>query len=159
VGLPARFAAVLERVSGKDSDQLGLVLTPERSIKLTPIPLFNQELGRWLELNDQVDEERLVLNLSASLAERVTLDKQKRFKLSATMIEVCQIQRDVMIVGSLRTMQLYAVDVWREMIARNLPQMGAASTKVALKGEPQAPVQYVIQAVPTTEPGGAKRPR
>jgi MraZ protein len=158
VALPARFANLLRRTAGEETGTIGLRLTPERSIKLMPPGLFDRELARWDKLDDDLDEERLVLNLSASLAERVALDKQNRFKLNALMMEVCQVQREVVIVGSIRYMQLYAAEVWRAMVERDLPRMGEAMAKVSGKGQPPAPVQYIIQATPP-EAGGGKPSR
>ncbi|MCL5269547.1 MAG: hypothetical protein M1457_03085 [bacterium] len=146
VGIPARFMSVLRAICPDQADTLGVMITPDRSIKLMPAPYFAREIERWQALNDQVDEERMVLNLSTSMAELLALDKQNRIKLNPLMQEVCQLDRQVVIVGNLGYMQLFALKVWREMFERGLPQWGAASTRVARKDEPKAPVQYVINA-------------
>jgi hypothetical protein len=62
------------------------------------------------------------------------------------MIERCSIDRQVMIVGHLKCMQLWDVGVWREQNERGQARLSAASTAVARKGDAPAPVQYVIHA-------------
>lgn len=146
VGIPARFMSVLRTICPDQADAIGVMITPDQSIKLMPIPYFEKEIARLSQLNDQVDEERMMLNLLASLAERAPLDKQNRIKLNPFMMKECAIGRDVVIMGSIQYMQIFDQKVWREYYKTSLPQLGAATSRVAKKDEPKASVQYVINA-------------
>ncbi len=152
VGIPARFMSVLRESCPEDAETVGVMITPDRSIKIMPAPYFNGEITRWQGLNDQLEEERLMLNLATSMAEVVALDKQNRIKLNPLMMKVCQIGREVVIVGSLQYMQLFDLKTWREMIETGLPQWGSASTRIARKEEPKTTVQYVIHTGGETTP-------
>ena len=154
VAIPSRFMTVLRAICPAEADSVGLMITPERSIKIMPATLFRSELDRWGTLNEQVDEERMVLNLSTSLAELVAMDKQNRVKLNPLMMELCQIDQKVVIVGNLKYMQLFDMKVWKEIFRQGLSQFGQAATRVARKDEPQPqPVQYVINAGPPPQKG------
>ena len=148
VGIPARFMSVLRALEPKESDRLGLTITPDRSIKLMPASRFREEIERISRLDDQVDQERMILNMATSLAESVTLDKQNRVKLSPMMTELCGIDRQVVIVGNLKFMQLFDAKAWRELCERSLSTWSQAATAVARRAEAPAPVQYVINAQP-----------
>jgi MraZ protein len=146
VGIPARFMSVLRTICPDQADAVGVMITPDKSIKLMPVPFFEKEIERLSQLNDQVDEERMMLNLLASLAERAPLDKQNRIKLNPFMMKECAIDRDVVIMGSIQYMQIFDQKVWREYYKSGLPQLGAAASRVAKKDEPRPAVQYVINA-------------
>lgn len=144
VGIPARFMAVLRAICPNEADSVGVMITPDRSIKVMPIPYFAAEIESWSKFNDRIDEERMMLNLSTSMAERMALDKQNRFKLNPLMRELCMIDQKVVIQGSMNYMQIFDAAAWREMFNKNLARWGQASTHVALKNEPKAPVQQFV---------------
>jgi MraZ protein len=133
VGIPRRFMTVLRAADPDHGDGVGVMITPERSIKVMPVAYFNQELARWSGLNEQIDEERMILNLSTSMAELAALDKQNRIKLNPLMMELCSIDRQVVVVGSIKFMQIFDVKVWRQMFERDLPRLSDASTAVATR--------------------------
>ena len=152
VAFPARFLAVLRQICPDQADAVGLVVSPDRSIKIMPLPAFEEALEAWRNLDDQVPEERMVLNMSTSLADVVQLDTQNRIKLNPEMMGFCEIDRQVVFTGNLQYMQLYDANVWREKVQENLKDLSDAAGKVARsKKEPQRPVQYVIDATPSPE--------
>lgn len=144
VSIPARFMTVLRAICPDQDKSVGVMITPECSLKIMPAPYFAQEVESWGQFNDRVDEERMMLNLSTPVAELLSLDKQNRFKLNPLVREICSIDRQVVIVGSMRYMQLFDLNVWRAMFKKSLPMWGQASTRVARKKEPQAPVQQFV---------------
>ena len=144
VGIPARFMTVLRAICPDEADSVGVMITPDRSIKIMPIPYFAAEIESWGKFNDRIDEERMMLNLSTSMAERMALDKQNRFKVNPLMREICMIDQKVVIQGSLNYMQIYDATAWRETFNKNLQLWGQASTRVALKNEAKAPVQQFV---------------
>lgn len=144
VGIPARFMTVLRAICPDAADSVGVMITPDRSIKIMPAPCFAKEIESWSQFNDRIDEERMMLNLSTSMAERLALDKQNRFKLNPLMRDICAIDRQVVIVGSMRYMQLFDLNVWRDTIEKSLPNWGKASTRVASRNEPKAPIQQFV---------------
>lgn len=154
VGIPARFMATLRAICPERADAVGVMITPDLSIKLMPALFFEQEIERLNRLNDQVEEERLILNLSTSFAELAQLDKQNRIKLNPLMMEECSIRRDVVIIGSRQYMQLFDEKSWREYRKRALPLLGSAASQVARKSEPKSPIQYVINAGSVEPPAG-----
>ncbi len=146
VGIPARFMAVLRALEPQAHDQLGLMMTPDRSIKLMPAGVFREEIARVSQLDDRVDQERMMLNMATSLAELAVLDKQNRVKLNPMMMELCGLDRQVIIVGNLKFMQLFDAKGWRELCERSLGAWSQASTQVARRDQAPTPVQYVINA-------------
>ena len=134
VGIPSRFVAVLRELCPDRCDSVGVMITPDRSIKIMPAPVFEKELERWSELNDQIDEERTVLNMSTSLADELALDRQNRIRLNPLMMDLCRIERHVVFVGTVHYMQLFDDKVYRAMVERQLPQWAQAATRVARKG-------------------------
>ena len=132
VGIPARFAGVLQDLCPEQNEVVGLMITPERSIKIMPAPYFYEEIERWNQLNEHVDEQRMVLNMNTSLAETVTLDSQNRIKLNPLMMDLCSIRRkgQVAVVGSLKYMQIFDAQSWRRMLEQALPKLGAADSRV-----------------------------
>lgn len=136
VGIPARFMSVLRSVSPDHTDSVGLMITPERSIKIMPMPVFLEEIERWNQLDEQDAAERMIKNLATSSAELVTLDKQNRIKLNPLMMEICDIRQQVVIVGSMHFMQLFDVDVWKSMFKTGLDQLGKAMQRVADRDKP-----------------------
>jgi len=141
VGIPARFMTVLRAMFPDQCGEVGLTITPDYSIKVMPLPVFDEFMAGLDQLNDQIEEERLVLTLSTSFADKAELDKQNRIKLSPLLMEKCQIGRQVVVVGSRQYMQIFDENVWREYSDRALAMMGTASSKVARKEEPVAPAR------------------
>jgi division/cell wall cluster transcriptional repressor MraZ len=137
VGIPARFMTVLRAVSPGQADTVGLIITPEKSIKILPMPCFIEEVERWNQLDDRVASERTIKNLATGSAELATLDKQNRIRLNPLMIELCEIRQQVVIVGSMHYMQLFDVDVWKTMFKAGLGKLGAALQQMADKEKPR----------------------
>jgi division/cell wall cluster transcriptional repressor MraZ len=133
VGIPARFMPVLRAISPDQFDSVGLLISPERSIKILPMPQFIEEMERLNQLDDNIEAERLIKNLAIGHAELVALDKQNRIKLNPTMMDLCDIRQDVIVVGSLHYMQVFDVDVWKNMTKAGLGKLGSAMQKVAEK--------------------------
>lgn len=157
VGIPSRFVAILRAIDPADADKAGVMITPDRSIKIMPANYFRAETESWSKLDDRDNQERLILNMATSLAELVTLDKQNRIKLNPMMMELAGIDRQVVIVGNIKFMQLFDIKKWREMFEKNLPVWGEAATAVARRSEPPRPIQYVINP-PTGEARPEPRP-
>jgi division/cell wall cluster transcriptional repressor MraZ len=137
VGIPARFMAVLRSLYPNHCATVGVTITPDLSIKLMPLPLYNEFMDRLDQFNDQIEEERLILNLVTSFAEEAELDKQNRIKLSQMIMEKCQIGigRQVVVTGNQQYMQIFDEDVWREYSNRGLVKLGSAASMVARKEE------------------------
>lgn len=152
VGIPARFVSVLRAIEGDGFGSVGVMMTPDRSIKMMPSSYFRGEVERWRRLDDRIAEERIILNLATSLAELIALDKQNRIGLNPMMMELAGIDRQVIIVGTIKFMQLFDSGVWREMFERNLGRWGEAAADVARRAAAPPPVQYIIN--PLRDAGG-----
>ncbi|MCE5230733.1 hypothetical protein LLG95_14235 [bacterium] len=152
VGIPSRFMSVLRALEPADADKVGVMITPDRSIKIMPAGYFRSELESWSKLDDRDSQERMILNLATSLAELVTLDKQNRIKLNPMMAELAGIDRQVVIVGNIKFMQLFDAKTWREMFEKSLPAWGEAATQLARRGDKPQPIQYVINAPGVQKP-------
>ena len=136
VGIPARYIAVLKARCPEETDKVGLMITPERSIKVMPINAFHQEVNEWKTLDERDEDERTVLNMTG-LAEEAPLDKQNRIKLNPMMMDLCGIARQVVFVGSVNYMQIYDAAVWREMVLQNLGRFSQVSTQLARRAKPR----------------------
>ena len=152
MGIPARFMAVLRAVCPEQTEQVGVMITPDESIRVMPANYFEQEIERLSQLDDQVDDERMVLNLATSTAELLPLDKQNRIKLNPLMMEFCSIDRQVVFVGSLKYMQVFDVNKWRQMVNAGLKVYGKATTAIAARKAPAAPVNQFVLNVPGAGP-------
>ncbi|GEM_PF-2713354 len=153
LGIPERFMKALRRICPDQAGVIGLAPTPERSIKLMPYPVFREELDRWRALEHEPGEGRLALTFFTSLAGLYPLDNQNRFRLNPVLMRMCQIQRDVVITGNLRFMQVFDTRLFEELMREALPKVDPALRRLA-RGEPTpAPIQYVIQPV-IGGPGG-----
>jgi MraZ protein len=148
VGIPARFMATLRAICPEQSEVVGLMITPDSSIKIMPVPIFEQEIERLSLLNDQIEEERLMINLELSYAELAPLDKQNRIMLNQLMMEECSIKKDVVIIGSRRYLQVFDEKAWHEYRKRGMPRLSNAAAQVVHKNEPKSAIQYVINAGP-----------
>lgn len=143
VGIPARFMSVLRALFPDECTKVGITITPDLSIKVMPLPVYQQFMDSLDQYNDQIEEERLILNLWTSFAEEADLDKQNRIKLSQMITEKCQIGRQVVVVGSRQYMQIFDEKIWREYSDRALAKMGSAASMVARKDEAKPAVQHV----------------
>ncbi len=114
VGIPSKFMPMLRKIDPSEDLQVGLVLTPDRSIKIMPMPAFNRMLERWENYNESFEEERLLLNLEPATAEVAGLDKQNRIKLNPWMLRKCGISRDVVVIGSRDCLQIFSDQVYDE---------------------------------------------
>lgn len=149
VGIPAKFMAVLRQVDASEELRLGMVLTPENSIKLMPYSDFVALQKRWDELDDAIEEERILLNMGPMWADEAALDKQNRIRLSPLMQKRCGVQRDVVVTGNVRFMQIFSREAFEALQAGTTPEKWSqALSRAAGKGREPQPVQYVINATP-----------
>lgn len=156
VGIPERFMKVLRKIAPDHSRQIGVAASPDRSIKLMPHPYFAEELERWQALDVNKSADRTILNLSSSFADLLSMDKQNRIKLSPALCKFCNITRDVIIVGSLKYMQIFDIGIWNALTETGISQFdGALDTAAQNAGRP-APVHLVINAEHKKEDPSAK---
>lgn len=155
VGIPARFMNVLRALAPGADGEVGMLLTPDRSIKVMPLPFFNELLERWDSFNPEFEEERLLLNVGPSGAAQALLDKQNRIKLSPMMMKFCQIQPESLVVvsGHMKYMQIYSATVFEQMVQQALPQWGQAASRAAERSREKPVQQFVIEARQTGAPG------
>lgn len=132
VGIPERFLKVLRQVCPDSADQIGLAATADRSIKLMPYPYFLEQLESWSQLDDRSIDQRTVLNLTASFADLLPLDKQNRIRLSPQLCKYCGIEREVIIVGSIHYMQVFDLKVWDEYVREGMAKFGGAADTLAV---------------------------
>ena len=137
VGIPARFMAVLRAMCPDRTESVGMMISPEKSIKILPLPHFLEEVERWNRLDDLVAAERTIKNLVTSTAELATLDKQNRIKLNPQLMALCQIRQQVVVAGSMHYMQLFDVETWKGMFEKGLGRLSEAMQKVADKEQPK----------------------
>lgn len=133
VAIPERFMKVLKSCYPKDSEEIGVRATPDRSIKLMPKALFEEELKAWRNLDDRVSEERTILNIMTATADLLPLDKQNRIRLSPMLCEFCNLSRDAIIVGNMDYMQIYDLGVWNEKLREGMENFDKALNNVAMR--------------------------
>jgi MraZ protein len=150
VGIPARFMTVLRSLCPDQTESVGLMVTPEQSIKIMPLPAFLEEVERWSHLSDLNADERMLRNMATGSAELAQLDRQNRIKLNPLMMELCEIRQQVVIVGSMEYMQLFDVDVWKRMFRQGLGRMGEAMQAIADRDKPVPTPPAIRQIVINT---------
>lgn len=131
VGIPERFMKVLREAYPDHCDKIGVAASADKSIKLMPEPIFLKELEYWSSLDDRSQNQRTILNISTAFADLLPLDKQNRLKLSPALCKFCNISREVIIVGSVRYMQIFDLDSWNELVRKNFDRFGGASDALA----------------------------
>lgn len=133
VGIPERFMKVLKQGFPDACEEIGVTATPDRSIKLMPKPTFLKELEFWETLDDQINDQRTILNLLTSFADLVPLDKQNRIRLSPALCKFCNITRNVIVVGNIRYMQIFDLDTWNDSVREGMDRFGGAINALALQ--------------------------
>lgn len=131
VGIPERFMKVLREVYPENCEKIGVAASADKSIKLMPEPIFLKELEYWSSLDDRSENQRTILNISTAFADLMPLDKQNRIKLSPALCDFCSISREVIIVGSVRYMQIFDRNSWNELVRKNLDRFGGAADALA----------------------------
>lgn len=158
VGIPARHMAVLRALCPDRCAEVGIHLDPDGAIKVLPMPAFDKFMDGLDQLNDQIEEERLLLTMYSSFADTLELDKQNRIRLSASILDECKIARpgQVMITGSRDHLRIFDMAAWREYCDKGKAQMNSASSKFAKKDEAKPAItQYVINAPGEAPAAGA----
>jgi division/cell wall cluster transcriptional repressor MraZ len=150
VGIPERFMKVLRSLAPDCSDRVGVIPTPNHSLKLLPYPDFVKRVEWWRSLNDQFAAHRTIKTLETSLAKELTMDNQNRIRLTPAQIKFCKIKRDILMIGGIDCIQIWDPGVFEEMIKREAENFAAASEEVARQAAGiQPPVQqFVIEAHP-----------
>jgi division/cell wall cluster transcriptional repressor MraZ len=151
VGIPARYMQVLQALDPDFDRKVGLVLTPDRSVKILPMPQFRALLAKWEGYNDEFEEDRLLLNVRPAMADVAALDKQNRIKIAPRMLKICGIERNVVISGHMKFMQLFSDTAFDALYETGLPASGAAASRAATRGQAPQPIQYVINTTPTQQ--------
>ena len=146
VGIPERFVKVLKQICPDHPNEIGISATPDRSIKLTPYTLFAEDLDRWSKLDDQVTDERTILNLTTSFADLLTMDKQNRIRLSPELCSFCNISREVIVVGTIKYMQIFDLKTWNTMMQEGIKKLSEATDAVATRAAAPQPVNLIVQA-------------
>lgn len=146
VGIPERFMRTLKKICPDHADEIGVMASPDRSIKLMPYPTFMKELEALAKLDDRLSDQRMMLNMTAPFADLLPMDAQNRIKLAPALCGFCNIKRDVIIVGAMRFMKIFDLAVWNDLTSKGMTGFGGATESVAAKASEPAPVQFVIQA-------------
>jgi division/cell wall cluster transcriptional repressor MraZ len=133
VAIPERFIKVLKAAFPDNCEEIGVRATPDRSVKVMPIPLFEKELESWRHLDERVSEERTILNIMTATADRLALDKQNRIRLSPMLCEFCNLSRDAIIVGNMDYMQIYDLGIWNEKLREGMQSFDQALNNVAMR--------------------------
>lgn len=107
VAIPACFMKPLRLRCPERPDTVGLMVTPDRSIKIVPANQFEQEIARLSRLNDRRQRERIILGMSTMGAGLTALDKQNRIKINPAMRKLCGIDRVVMFQGTVNYVQIF----------------------------------------------------
>jgi len=160
VGIPERFMKVLKSVAPDYTDRVGVIPTLDRSLALLPYPAFLKRIEFWKTLDERVGSQRTIKNLETSLAKELTLDTQNRIRLTPAQMKFCKIEQkksDVIIVGKVDHMQIFASEVFDEMILRELENASEANDEVARgktesNGSKPVTQEFVLEVRPKEAP-------
>lgn len=149
VAIPARFLKALCAKNSGPKEPFGMIISPERSIRIMPYALYLEEVEYWSGLDDRIEDDRLIKNMVLSTADEGVLDAQNRIRLNSETMGLCGIgiNRQVAIVGSMQYLQIYDPELRREMFDKGIPKLSRAIQAVAKKDDPKLPQvikQYVI---------------
>lgn len=144
VGIPEKFMKVIRRICPENAGVVGLTPTPERSIKIMPYSYFARQVAHWGQLDGDKQAERTMLNVLTSYSGLFPLDPQNRIKLNPGLMRLCNIQRDVIIVGNVHFMQLFDVRTFERMMEKGLDVFDEAQEKATRKLTEGVPVQFVL---------------
>jgi division/cell wall cluster transcriptional repressor MraZ len=135
VGLPARYMSILRELCPDQNESVGVMITPDRSIKVMPYPYFLEEIERWSQLDESNAYEFMIRNMNSSIADSMVLDSQNRIKLGQMMMDLCgiELQTQVVVSGCMDHMQIYNEQVYHQTLghalnlSRQLQQQQAAA--------------------------------
>lgn len=144
VGIPEKFMKVIRRICPDNANVVGLTPTPERSIKIMPYSYFARRVTQWGQLDGEKQAERTMLNVLSSCSGLFPLDPQNRIKLNPALMRLCNIQRDVIIVGNVHFMQLFDKLTFERMMEKGLEIFDEAQEKATRKLNETAPVQLIL---------------
>lgn len=144
VGIPEKFMKVIRKLCPDNANVIGIAPTPEKSIKLMPYSYIARRIADWSKLNGEKGAERKMLNALTAYATWLPLDPQNRIKLNPTLMRLCRIQRDVVIVGSIHFMQLFDVHNYEETVLTQLANYDEIEKEAERKIQEVAPVQFVL---------------
>lgn len=133
VAIPTRHMAILKAICPDEADCMGIMISPDRSIRLMPAPYYREEIERLFSLDDRFHEERLVKTVSVAHSDLLILDKQNRISLGSMIMRTCKLTKDVVIVGSGNYMQLFDLDVWTAYMDQAMPQLGVMTESIAAR--------------------------
>lgn len=153
VAIPARYLKAMRAKNPDPSEPFGMIISPERSIRVMPYPLYLEEIERWSKLDDRLEEDRAIKNMVLSTADEATLDAQNRIRLNSDTMELCEIGagRQVAIVGSMDYLQIFDVDRRRRLFDAGMGKLSQAIQAVATKDDPkpQPSIRQVVFNIPS----------
>ena len=97
--------------------------------------ILMEKVENWKGLKKGIRSHRTLLNYQPGMSGLLQLDAQNRIKLNPMLKKRCQIERDVLVVGSIRYMQIYDPRVYEEMLDKEMELYDAASDDVSKEGE------------------------
>jgi DNA-binding transcriptional regulator/RsmH inhibitor MraZ len=89
VAIPSRFLPKLRAKNSGPAEPFGMIISPERSIRIMPYPLYLEEVEYWSGLDDRLENDRLIKNMVLSTADEGVLDAQNRIRLNAETMRLC----------------------------------------------------------------------
>lgn len=131
VAIPTKHMAVLKMICPDEADCIGVMISPDRSIRLLPAPYYRDEIERLFSLDDRFHEERLVKTVNVAHSDLLTLDKQNRVTLGAMIMRTCRLTKDVVIIGSGNYMQLFDLETWTMYMDQAMPVLGSMTESIA----------------------------
>ena len=118
VGLPSKYKSILRELCPEQVDSVGVMITPDRSVKVMPYPYFLEEIERWSRMDEHNAYEMMVRNMNTSIADTMALDNQHRFKLNQMMMDLCgiELQTQVVVSGCMDHMRIYNEQVYYQAV-------------------------------------------
>jgi MraZ protein len=116
VAVPAKFKEVLDKKYGVAASQV--VLVPDSGkVKVLPLPVWQsvqKKLEELSEFDPSADDYRTFIFGNMAVCQ---LDAQNRIRLTPSLCELAELQKEVVVVGQQDRMEIWDAGKWKEFNA------------------------------------------
>jgi MraZ protein len=129
IAVPAKFKEVLDKKYGTAASQI--VLVPDSGkVKILPLPIWQtvqRKLEELSEFDPSADDYRTFIFGNMTVCQ---LDAQNRVRLTPSLCELAEIQKEVVVVGQLDRMEIWDAAKWKEFNAGTARNFKAVMAEV-----------------------------
>lgn len=116
IALPAKLR---KNVNPEANDTFVLTRDTEKCITIHPLDIWKKLAAEKLKINQFDPKEAMFLRLFLNEAAEDTLDSQSRLLIPKRLIEYAEIDKEVLILGSMDKIEIWNPDIYESYIKEN----------------------------------------